>query len=148
MIDGLVHTIDAWPLAARMAGAIGASQNAWEVIMADADSVLETIDALRTELQSLTRAAIHHDSIHSTQDWIDATHTTPDGVLILSLESEFTDADWRALDTARSRLMREGMTIVVADRDAVARMVTAAPNLWSWIGGMVWSLRLEDQQDD
>lgn len=117
------------------------------MIIADTDSVLETIDALRTELQSLTNAAIHHDSIHSTQDWINATHTTPDGVLILSLESEFTDADWRALDTARSRLMREGMTIVVVDRDAVARMVTAAPNLWSWIGGMVWSLRLEDRQD-
>lgn len=145
---GSTHEIDAWPLAARMAGAVGASENAWEVIIADADNMLETIDALTVELQSLINAPIRRDAIHSTPEWINATRATPDGVLILSIESEFTDADWRALDTARSRLMRKGMTIVVADRDAVARMVTAAPNLWSWIGGMVWSLRLEDQQDD
>ena len=44
---------------------------------------------------------------------IDSCRATPDGVLILSLESEFAEADWRALDTARSRLMRKGMTIVV-----------------------------------
>lgn len=147
-MNNLAETIDAWPLAARLAGAIGSSSNIWQVVVGKPEREVEAADALVVELESLYDGPIRRVAAHSVDEWIDAIEADADDVLVLSLESRLDERDWRTIDKQRSRLMREGMTILVVSDDDLAAMVTSAPNLWSWIAGMVWALRVEDDLDE
>ena len=148
MRSDLPVAIDAWPLAARMAGAIGSSPNAWQVVIAEPGHEVDVADALLVELRSLNDDIIRSVAVHSPQQLYEAVAADIDDTLVVSLESQWTDQDWRRIDLQRSRLMRKGMTILVVGEDDVANMVTAAPNLWSWVGGEVWKLQLEEDRDD
>ncbi len=135
--------IDAWPLAARMAGAIGAATNVWQVVIG-AD---EAADALQVELESLYDGPVRRAAVDSVDGCLAAIEAGEDEVLLITLEPGWSEQDWRALDVQRSRMLRKGMTILVIGSADVAAMVTAAPNLWSWIAGMVWTLRVEDEEN-
>ena len=130
--------IEAWPLAARMVEAIGSSSNLWEVVVGEVDREVETGDALLVELDSLYDGPIRRVSVHAVDELIVAAIAVRDDLLVVSIESRWSERDWRALDVQRSRLMRRGMTVLIVGRDNVDQMVTAAPNLWSWIGSAVW----------
>lgn len=147
-MNTLAETIDAWPLAARLAGAIGSSSNIWQVVVGKPEREVEAADALLVELESLYDGPIRRVAAHSVEDWLTAIEADRGDVLMLSLESRLDARDWRHIDMQRSRLMREGMTILVVSEDDVTTMVTAAPNLWSWIAGMVWALQIEDDLDE
>jgi hypothetical protein len=144
----LAQTIEAWPLAARIAGAIGSSSNIWQVVAGKPEREVEAADALVVELESLYDGPVRRAAAHSVEEWIAAIEADRDDVLVLCLESQLDERDWRIIDMQRSRLMRDGMTILVVGEDDLAAMVTAAPNLWSWIAGMVWTLRVEDDLDE
>lgn len=147
-MNSLAEAMDAWPLAARMAGAIDSSPNIWQVVVGKPEREVEAADALVVELESLYDGPIRRVAAHSVEDWLAAIEADPNDVLVLSLESRLDQRDWRNIDMQRSRLMRDGMTILVVSDDDLATMVTAAPNLWSWIAGMVWALRVEDDLDE
>jgi hypothetical protein len=147
-MNSRAESIEAWPLAARMAAAIGSSSNIWQVVVGEREREVEAADALLVELESLYDGAIRRVAAHSVDEWITAIEADPDDVLVLSLESQLDERDWRNIDVQRSRLMRDGMTILVVSDDDLAAMVTDAPNLWSWIAGSVWALRVEEDLDE
>lgn len=131
-----------------MAGAIGASSNIWQVVVGKPEGEVEAADALVVELESLYDGPIRRVAAHSVDEWIAAIEADPSDVLVLSIESRLDERDWRIIDMRCSRLMRDGMTILVVSDDDAAAMVTAAPNLWSWIAGMVWALQIEEDPDE
>jgi hypothetical protein len=133
--------IDAWPLAARIAGSL--SSNGWQVVMAEPGSEVDAADALVDELRSLSDGRVRWASVHVAEELLDASKADNQDILVISIESKWSDEDWRRIDVQRSRLMREGTTVLVVGEDDVAAMVISAPNLWSWVGGEVWSLRIE-----
>lgn len=136
-----MSSIEAWPLAARLSGALGASPNSWAVVVAPLGREADAADALYDELESLHDGVIRRVDVTARTQWLEATtEAEPDEVLMLTLTAVWDDEDWRALDMQRSRLRRAGLTVLIVDRAAAQRMVSAAPNLWSWIGGMVWAL--------
>lgn len=130
--------IDAWPLAARISSAIG-SPNVWQVVIGDTGCEGKTADALLLELKSLYDGPIRRVAVLSADD-LTAINADREDLLVLVLESQWTRKDWRTIDLRRSRLRRDGMTVLIVGADDVAEMVVAAPNLWSWVGGMVWKL--------
>jgi hypothetical protein len=147
-MNSLAETIDAWPLAARLAGAISSSPNIWQVVVGKPEREVEAADALVVELESLYDGPIRRVAAHSVEEWLAAIAADEHDVLVLSLESRLDERDWRNIDMQRSRLMRDGMTILVVSEDDLGAMVTDAPNLWSWIAGMVWALRVEEDPDE
>lgn len=147
MRTGLATTIDAWPLAARMASTIGPSRNTWQVVISKSGLEVDAADALVAELESLIDEPVRRVAIHAVSDLFESVAADRGVVLVLSLESQWSDQDWRNIDLQRSRLMRKGMTILVVGEDDVATMVTSAPNLWSWVGGEVWALQLEEDRN-
>jgi hypothetical protein len=143
-----IPTIEPWPLAARIHGMLGAGQNQWVLVVANSGEEMETCDALLVELESLYGGTVRRAAAHSLEDWQRAVASDRDDVLLISHESRWDPNDWRKLDKQRSRLMRRGMTILVVDQESAKVMVVAAPNLWSWIGGMVWTLQLDEGEDE
>jgi hypothetical protein len=149
MKGNLPTEIDAWPLAARVAGADNASPNGWWVAIVDPGSEVDGSDAFVVELRSLIDDTVGCVSVHSPQGFIEAIEAADtERALVVSLESHFTEQDWRAIDLQRSRLMRKGATVLVVGTGNASTMVSSAPNLWSWIGGEVWCLHFEGGQDD
>jgi hypothetical protein len=59
-------------------------------------------------------------------------------VLLVSAEA-YTQADWRVLDQRRSALAREGALVFVTTPASFAELMRVAPNLASWLGGLVFS---------
>jgi hypothetical protein len=144
MMEVQAVEIDAWPLAARIAGS--SSSNGWQVVITEPGSEVDAADALVDELRSLVASGVKCATVHVVDEILDAINADREDILVISLESQWTDEDWRRIDVQRSRLMREGMTILVVGEDDVALMVTCAPNIWSWVGGEVWALRVEGSQ--
>lgn len=60
------------------------------------------------------------------------------GVLLVGAEA-FTEADWRLLDRRRSALAREGATVFITTPESFDVLMRVAPNLASWLGGLVFS---------
>jgi hypothetical protein len=59
-------------------------------------------------------------------------------VLLVSAET-YAKADWRLLDRWRSALAREGAVVFVTTPASFAELMRVAPNLASWLGGLVFS---------
>jgi hypothetical protein len=59
-------------------------------------------------------------------------------VLLVSAET-YAEADWRLLDRWRSALAREGAVVFVTTPASFAELMQVAPNLASWLGGLVFS---------
>jgi hypothetical protein len=59
-------------------------------------------------------------------------------VLLVSAET-YAEADWRLLDRRRSALAREGAVVFVTTPASFAALMQVAPNLASWLGGLVFS---------
>jgi hypothetical protein len=59
-------------------------------------------------------------------------------VLLVSAET-YREADWRLLDRRRSALAREGAVVFVTTPASFAELMRVAPNLASWLGGLVFS---------
>lgn len=142
------RSTDAWPLAAREAGIFGHSSNGWRVVIAEEGRESAAAEALLLELRSLIDEPIQHVPVHSAERLVEAIESSPGGALVLSAQARFYAQDWRTIDLRRSRLMRTGPTLLIVTSSDVATMVSSAPNLWSWIGGEVWRLCIDEEQQD
>lgn len=59
-------------------------------------------------------------------------------VLLISAES-YLEEDWRLLDRRRSTLAREGVTVFITTPASFTHVMRVAPNLVSWLAGLVFS---------
>jgi hypothetical protein len=58
---------------------------------------------------------------------------------VLLIEAEgYEEPDWRLLDRRRSALAREGVTVFFTTPSSFDSLMRVAPNLASWLGGLVF----------
>ena len=133
------ESIEGWPLAARIADVVGWAPNGWRVLIAEPGREADVAEEMVTELRSLIDEPVVHYSVKDPQRFIAAAHDEPDAVHVLSLSERLGEHGWRFVDRHRSELNRPAPSLLVVAPEDVATMVTSAPNLWSWIGGAVWT---------
>lgn len=131
--------IDGWPLAARIADVVGCAPNGWRVLIADEGRESEAAEAMVTELRSLIDEPIARHAVKDAEQFIAAAHAEPQAVHVISVIERLGEVGWRSVDMHRSEMSRPASTLLVVAPEDVATMVTSAPNLWSWIGGAVWT---------
>lgn len=141
------ESIAAWPLAARLAD-IGLLPNIWRVLVVARGAEESAADDICEEVSSLTDLRVIRRHIRTAQDLIDECARSSEDMLIVSGLADLDEHDWRALDVNRSRLERSAPTLLVVGKQAVGRMPTLAPNLWSWIGDGIWGYDPQDGLDD
>jgi hypothetical protein len=56
----------------------------------------------------------------------------------------FSEEDWKRLDRNRSRLIRDGVIVLIMSAEVLGRLQNCAPNLASFIGGAVYWLREQE----
>jgi hypothetical protein len=61
------------------------------------------------------------------------------GDVVLVPAETYAEADWRLLDRRRSALARQGAVLFVTTPASFATLMQVAPNLASWLGGLVFS---------
>jgi hypothetical protein len=117
-----------------------AEPNAWMVAVADRPSVASS---LRAEIERLSGPKDTPPlvvTIDSAGALFEAAHAHPSGTMIVIGAAMFSVDDWRSLDSNRSRLMRDDLTVLILDEPSAGRLENVAPNLASWVGGRVWQL--------
>ncbi len=140
----ILPVIEPWPLAARIHDRHNI-QNQWVLVVTEPGKESKTCDTFLVEFESLYDGVVRRVVAHSLEDWKRAVSSDRKDVLVITHESSWNPSDWRKLDS--QYLMREGLTIVIADQEAVKGMSTFAPHLWSQIGGMVWALQMDEDGD-
>lgn len=140
-----VPTIESWPLAARIAGAIGTSSNIWHLVMHRRESAAEVLEL---DLASLYDGQIRRVKLANTEEWVRAAKKDAEDVLIVATDSSWAADNWASADLQRTKLMRKGSTIIVINKQSAQGLASFAPNIWSWIAGTVWDLNCESENDD
>lgn len=113
--------------------------NAWLLIVSSADRI-RLAAALSREIVDLGDESVVAVSVASPSE-LRETVRRPARILVITGVDSFSEEDWRQVDANRSQYQRDGVTVLVLDEGAVGRIERMAPNLASWIGGNIWSLR-------
>jgi hypothetical protein len=113
--------------------------NAWLVLVTD--GVLdEATCMLSAEISTLGGEIAAVGVVTSGADLEDFAREHADGIAIVTGVGAFTDPDWHRVDLNRTRLQRNGTTVLVLDPAAIEHLENKAPNLASWVGGSIWHL--------
>lgn len=112
----------------------------WCVVLApvaQADGV--TVELHRAIEAYVDGAGVEVSNVAGGGDaFCDAVRTATEPALILGGVEDDTDADWMVIDRRRSELGRAVLVLLVMSEAAFERMTRSAPNLMSWLGGLVW----------
>lgn len=116
-------------------------QNSWLAVVVDGtEGEADIGESLRGKIRVLGDEAAAVVSVASAAEFEGAVRATKEGVLLIAGGDGFSDEDWRRLDLGRSRLARNGTTVLILGERAFGRLEGMAPNLASWIGGAAWRL--------
>src|SRR6185295_2253225 len=66
-----------------------------------------------------------------------------DSTLIVAVEPNWNEAQWRAVDQFRSRMEGASSVVLVVTLSGLQALVADAPNLLSWAGGDVYEVDLQ-----
>jgi hypothetical protein len=114
------------------------TQPGWSILLIEPAQAAAATRALLDELRDLDDLPIVAVTPSTPEALVQNVHTADDRTVVLSGLEGFTDGDWQHLDLLRSRLAREGSTILVLSQAAASRLAESAPNLSSWLGSTVW----------
>lgn len=131
-------SVATWPLAARLAD-VAAMTNVWQLLVVPEGRQAELADSMVNELTALLDRAVVHFAVGTAMAMEDAVRRDLDAPLIMTVSPDFSDEEWRTIDMARTRLERNGQTLLIMTAAAVGRLPSFAPNLWSWISDGVWT---------
>jgi hypothetical protein len=121
--------------------------NAWLVLVSDGplDEAARTLSA---EISTLDGESAVSEAVTSGADLEGLVRKHPDGIAIITGVNGFGDADWQRVDLNRTRLQRNGTTVLVLDPAAIEQLENRAPNFASWIGGNIFRLEKPRPLDD
>lgn len=117
-----------------------AEANAWMVAVSDQSSAPASLRAEIDQLRNPDESPAMLVAVNRADDLFKAVHHHPRGIVIATGAAQLSADDWRSLDANRSRLQREGTTVLVLNQAGAALLENVAPNLASWVGGRVWRL--------
>jgi hypothetical protein len=109
---------------------------AWLVLLAPA---IQHVDWLCSDLAQAMRMTSDIPvqllrAPRAATDIAETARTRPADALVVGGLDDFTEADWRHLDEARSRLQRTGSVVLVLTPAAAGSLERSAPHLASWLG--------------
>lgn len=113
--------------------------NVWLVLVSDGP-LDEVARMLSAEISTLDGESATVYAVTSGSDLESLAREHADGIAIVTGVNGFGDADWQRVDLNRTRLQRNGTTVLVLDPAAIEQLENRAPNLASWIGGSIWRL--------
>lgn len=131
-------TVATWPLAARLADVAGMT-NVWQLLVVPEGRQTDLAETLAHELAALTERAVIHCAARTAVEFEEIARRDLDAALVIAVSPDFGDDEWRAIDMARTRLERNGQTVLILTANSVGRLPSLAPNLWSWISDGVWT---------
>ncbi len=129
-----IASIEPWPLAARLA--TSPSWTPWTLVSARVGDAEEFASQLQADLSSLSENPVKIVPVGSARDLVEASREA--APVIITLLESFDGAQWRRIDTHRSRLLREQPAVVVLEESALSQVAENAPSFWSWLSGSVW----------
>ena len=133
------------PFAFRVLESDGSS--AWLVLVTEGD-VDATARMLSDEIVALDGGGATVGAVTSGADLERFVREQPDGIAIITGVDGFGDSDWHRVDLNRTRLQRNGTTVLILAPPAIEQLENTAPNLASWIGGSIWGLAEARPLDD
>lgn len=111
----------------------------WLALVAPtASSVQPTAHDLHEELRAQEIPVVSSQHPSSAAALIASAQEQPRHVLLLSEIDDLAAQEWRSLDLRRDELQRGACVIAVLQRPTLQRILSAAPNLASWISGSLW----------
>ena len=114
------------------------TQPGWSVLVVDAQQAQTASDALLDELRDIDDSPVASIAATKPADVVARIQSSGAATIVMTGLDAFDDSDWHHLDLLRSRLARDGCTILVLSSEAMNRFAEAAPNLASWLGATVW----------
>jgi hypothetical protein len=104
--------------------------NAWLVLVSDGP-LDEVARMLSAEISTLDGETATIEAMTSGADFEGLVRKHPDGIAIVTGVNAFSDSDWHRVDLNRTRLQRNGTTVLVLDPAAIEQLENTAPNLAS-----------------
>jgi len=98
---------------------------------------------LLDELRDLEDLPIESVAPRTPEALVESVQAASNRTVVLSELEGFADSDWQHVDLLRSRLAREGSTILILSSSAASRFAESAPNLSSWLGSTIWRADLD-----
>lgn len=116
------------------------TQPGWSILIVEPDQAVATLVTLMEELRDLDDTPVLSIDPSTAESFAERLQTSGEATVILSGLEAFTENDWQHIDLLRSRLARQGSTILLLSTAATIRLTESAPNLSSWLGSTVWRL--------
>jgi hypothetical protein len=108
------------------------------LVVGDAGRLGEAVDEVRDELHALSLQVRYVDVPEDAATILRHAKEAPEYILLISGLESFADEQWQRLDLARSGLERSACVLLVVSHPALSRLLSAAPNLASWISGSLY----------
>lgn len=116
------------------------TQPGWSILIVEPVQAPTTITALLEELRDLDETPVLSLEPSTAEAFVERLQASGEATVILSGLDDFTENDWQHIDLLRSRLARQGSTILLLSTAATIRLTESAPNLSSWLGSTLWRL--------
>lgn len=119
----------------------------WFVLVTPPQQLTQTRETLAIDVEAFTHAAPRITSIvEGSRDFVRATRSSTDAVVIISGVEDFSDVEWRSIDLMRSRLEGARTVVLLMSLIQVELLATSAPNFASWLTGGIWQLDEDIEQ--
>lgn len=118
----------------------------WLAVVTSPGGERHAAEAIAADLEGLTqRAAVIIAGEAAARDLAERLRQAPSPVALVAGLGRMTEAAWRQLDFARTRLPESRTVLLVLDAATLSRLVRFAPHLASWLEASTWSL--EESRD-
>lgn len=114
------------------------TQPGWSVLIVDPQQAQVATRSLVDELQDLDDSPVTAITAATANEIVEGIQAARAATVVVSGLDAFKASEWHHLDLLRSRLAREGSTILVLSPSSMITFAEAAPNLASWLGNTVW----------
>ena len=114
------------------------TQPGWSVLLVDPEHTQVATRTLIEELRGADDPPVTAVVVTTPNEVVEAIQAARVSTVVMSGLDAFSTGDWHHLDLLRSRLAREGCTILVLAPSTMVDFAEAAPNLASWLGNTVW----------
>jgi hypothetical protein len=115
----------------------------WSVLLADDDAVAA---ALLAELRTMDEPLPRHITWSGLSEFVVALRRPNEDTVVVTGLGALSSEEWGTLDLARSELERAGEVVLVMSSEAAGLFARSAIHLFSWVGGFVWPVDLDEER--
>jgi hypothetical protein len=110
---------------------------AWLVLLVTKSHEPRAAARVAQEIELMGGAAVTRIEPRDALEFARHLHEARSGPIVVSAVDDFPEDEWARLDRLRTQLEHDGCIVLVVSEAAFGRVMRAAPNLASWLGGFV-----------